>query len=122
MRGMYVHCSKRLPFVDWMLSRVKPWETRGRDMLGDLVGERVAIIETGRSPVAMIRGYATITRKKTVSYDNVRARRAARILGTPYDIKPGKTKVFYRLEHVTRCKPYPLPAQHSNNGRAWTEF
>lgn len=120
MYGIYINCS-RAPFVSLILARVKSYETRPRDMLRALIGERVAIIETGRGP-ATIKGYATITRAETVGYSNARARKAAQIIGTPYDVRPGGKKVFYSLTDVEAVAPYPVPADHVNHGRSYTEF
>ena len=121
MYGIFIHCTRALPFIAWILARVKLWETRNSDVLRDLVGQRVALIDTGKR-INMVLGYATITRSKVVNYTNVRARKAARIYGTPYDIKPGGTKMFYRLANVQRITPYPLPADHVNSGRSFTRF
>ena len=120
MTGIYINC-RALPFVALILAGLKPWETRTRNMLGALCGQRVALIETGRGP-AMVRGYATITRAERISYNDTSARRAAQILGTSYDIQPEGAKWFYRLENVEKCQPYPVPANRINHGRAWTEF
>ena len=121
MNGIYINCQD-LPFIAWILAGLKRDETRTRDMLRAIIGQRVALIETGTCPVPMIRGYATIGTPRRVSFDDIDARRAAQILGTPYDIKPGSAKVFYPLLHVRPCKPHPLPTEHTNHGRSYTEF
>lgn len=118
--GIFINCT-RAPFIALILLHLKRDETRTRDMLGALAGRRVALIETG-GPAPIVRGYATIGPARRVSYDDTRARDAAYIMGTPYDIKPDGTKVFYRLTNVRPCRPYALPADHVNHGRAWTEF
>ena len=121
MFGIYINC-KTEPFIRDILSRRKPEETRPYDTLHAVTGKRVAIIETGTSRTGIIRGYATITGSRVVSYDDVSARKSACIYGTPYDIMPGETKVFYKLSSVMACKPYPLPENHINHGRSFTEF
>lgn len=121
MFGIFINC-KEAPFVNDILSRCKLEETRPYDVLRAVVGKRVALIETGTSPVGIIHGYATITGSRIVSYDDIPARKSACIYGTPYDIMPGETKVFYKLSRVRPCKPYPLPENHINHGRSFTEF
>ena len=121
MFGIYINC-KAEPFISDILSRRKPEETRPYDTLHAVTGKRVALIETGTGPVGIIRGYATITGSRVVSYDDISARKSACIYGTLYDIKPGETKVFYKLNRVRPCKPYPLPENHVNHGRSFTEF
>ena len=120
MYGIYINCKAR-PFVDYILVGAKPDETRSRNVFARIVGERVAIIETGKG-CAAIRGYATIESCRTVFYDDVDARKSAKIFGTPYDIKPGAKKIFYRLSDVVQCKPYPVPCEKVNHGRSYTEF
>ena len=120
MPGIYINCSI-LPFITWILAGRKRYETRTRNMLRALVGQRVALIETGNGP-AMVRGYATICAPEYVPYDHVQARQRAKILGTPYDIPEGGRKVFYYLTDIKKCTPYPVPADRINHGRAWTEF
>lgn len=119
--GIFVNC-KAAPFIDDMLNRRKPDETRRYNTLRAVIGKRIALIETGTHKTGIIRGYATITGSRVVSYDDVSARKSACIYGTPYDIMPGETKVFYKLSRVRACKPYPLPEDHINHGRSFTEF
>lgn len=121
MYGLFINC-KAAPFIAEILARLKRDETRTRDMLRAIIGQRVALIETGTGPAPIIRGYATIGTPRRVSFDDIDARRTARILGTSYDIQPGGTKVFYPLLRVRPCKPYPLPTEHTNHGRSYTEF
>lgn len=120
MFGLFINCSGA-PFVADILARLKRDETRPRNVFRSIMGERVALIETGTGPVPIVRGYATLASARRVSFDDVAARAAARILGTPYDVPPGGTKVFYRLTRVRPCRPYPLPP-HINHGQSWTEF
>ena len=122
MYGIYINCDHD-PFIALILLRMKRDETRPRDVFKTILGERVALIESGKNgKPAMIRGYATIGTPRRVSYDDTRARKAAHIMGTPYDITPGGYKVFYPMINPRRCKPYPLPADHVNHGRSYTEF
>ena len=122
MYGIYFNC-KHDPFIALILLRLKRDETRTRNTFRAIIGERVALIESGKNGrPAIIRGYATIGTPRRVSYDNTRARKSARILGTQYDIKPGSTKIFYPMINPRSCKPYVLPADHTNHGRSYCEF
>lgn len=120
MYGIYISC-KAIPFIDYILTGAKEYETRSCNVLGRLLGKRVALIETGHGR-AIIRGYATIDHYTTLYHDSLDARKSAWIFGTPYDIPNGGKKVFYHLKDVTRCEPYELPAERINHGRSYTEF
>ena len=120
--GIFINC-RRAQFIDEILARAKVYETRTRKMLHSLIGQRVYLIETGTGPRAKIRGSAVISGAVLVQFDDVAARKAAGIYGTPYDIKPGSTKWFYRLSAVRALKrPVPVPDQRENHGRAWTNW
>ena len=119
--GIYINCRK-YPFIDWIIALLKTYETRKRDMLHDLVGQRVAIIETGKGKRPMVRAMATVTESVTVPFHDRAMREAAMIFRTEYDIIPKNTKVFYKLENVEAVKPYPVPENRVNHGRSWTEF
>lgn len=121
MNGMYINC-RAWPFIAWILSGAKLYETRTRNTLRALVGQRVALIETGTGHTPTVRGYATIASAERVEYSDTEARKAARILGTSYDIRPDGAKVFYLLADVQPCTPYPVPADRVNHGRAWTTY
>lgn len=118
--GIFINCSSAR-FIDAILTRAKLYETRPRKTLHCLVGRRVYLIETGTSARAKIRGSAVISGAVLIRPDNVPARKAAGIYGTPYDIRPGRAKWFYRLTRVRPLKhPLPVPDTRENHGRAWT--
>lgn len=121
MYAVYINC-RLIPFLDLILSGMKAYETRSRDMLRSLVGQRVYLVETGTGPVPMVRASAVIASARSVPFSDVVARRSACIAGTSYDIKPGGTKVFYRLMDVQPVAPFPVPACRINHGRSYTEF
>jgi len=120
MYGIYINCRK-YPFIRWILSGRKISETRACDVLRNLVGKRVYLIETGRG-VPMVRGIATITESARIPFSDVSARRSACIIGTDYDIQQGGEKVFYRLRDVKPVRPFPVPSSRVNHGRSFTEF
>lgn len=119
--GIYVNCA-RFPFIVWILSGLKPYETRTRNTLRALISQRVFLIETGNGR-PMITGSAIITGAELVPYADRRKRNRAQITGTPYDVKPGGAKWFYRLADVQPLPaPIPLPATRENHGRSWTAW
>jgi len=121
MRGIYINCKER-DFIDMILKGNKAHETRARNTLKNVIGERVAIIETGTRKKPYVRGYATITKAVKVEYGNIAARKAAGIYKTSYDIKKGGYKWFYTLENVAIIRPYELPKERVNHGRSYTTF
>ena len=120
MYGVYINCRQQR-FVDWILSGAKQDETRTRDVLRALVGQRVWLIETGRG-APVVRGSALVESSRRVPYADEAARRAAGIHGTPYDIPRGGEKVFYHLVDVRPVAHFPVPAARVNHGRSYTEF
>lgn len=121
MYGIYINCSRN-PFIDWILSGSKAHETRSRDVLAPLVGKKVYLIETGTASVPLVRAVADVVSSARVPFSDVAAREAAGIMGTAYDIKPGSSKVFYRLANVRRIDPFFAPVSRANHGRSYTEF
>ena len=118
--GFYINTS-RAPFVVQIFSGAKLYETRTRNMLRSLIGKTVCIIETGHGHPIIV-GRATISGAELVPYSDSAKRRQARIIGTPYDIKPDGAKWFYKLDNVERLTPSPLPVTRENHGRSWTAW
>lgn len=119
--GIFINCS-RCAFIAWILSGVKLYETRSRNVLRNLVGRRVFLIETGRGR-PMVTGSAIISGVSVVRFDDVKMRSRAKITGTEYDIPLDGAKYFYRLRDVRKLKkPFPLPDQRENHGRSWTAW
>ena len=119
--GIYINCVS-FPFIAWILSGAKLYETRTRNTLRTLIGQRVFLIATGKG-APMITGSAIITGAELVPYSDRRKRARAKITGTTYDVKPGGAKWFYKLEDVQpMTAPIPVPAQRENHGRAWTSW
>ena len=120
--GIFINCDDA-PFVDQILQGAKLYETRTRDTLAPCVNCWIDLIETHHDKAPIIRGRAFIERSQRVEYDDIQARIDAKILGTPYDIKPGCSKIFYK---ITDAQAYPLPVQlpreRENHGRSWTRY
>lgn len=103
MKGVNINC-KGQDFVEEILSHLKTIETRNRNTLKSLVGQRVGIIKTGCGK-AMLMGHADIA--GVIEYDEQTFRedyhRHLVAPGSEYDIK-GK-KYGYILENVQKCEP-----------------
>lgn len=104
---------KIYPFTDWILDFVKPVETRNKNTLKSLIGDRVGIIRTGHGK-AMLVGYVTIS--GVIKYDTVEAFRDdySRHMvapGSKYDINPAGCKYGYILTDPERCEPVPVTAR-----------
>lgn len=121
--GILINCRER-DFIEDILTRAKPYETRPSDTLRALVGKKhIALIQTRHIHARIVRGYVDIVGSEVISYDNIEARKSAKIYGTSYDIKPGQTKVFYKLENVTPCDWIILDRSRCiNHGRSYTEY
>lgn len=116
--GVYINCHFA-PFIDWILWGMKLYETRTRRVLHPLIGQRVFLIQTGTHRQPMIIGSAKITGAELVHYGDREKCCQALISATPYAIRPGCAKWFYRLEDVERLpEPIPAPDTRKNHGRS----
>ena len=122
MKAMFVRESDGLAFASWIADNLKPWETRSRDMLRALVGERVAIVLTGKGHPVVI-GYADMTGKHFCDASEFQKHFDKHLVpaGSAYDCK-GKGKWCYHMENAKRCKPFLLPENAVRHGRSWCEF
>ena len=70
MFGIYVH-QNRVRYADLIVEGYKPVETRTRNMLKNLIGQRVAVIRTRDGKPADIVGYVTINRAEYHTRDEL---------------------------------------------------
>ena len=121
---VFINCS-RFPFIDWICSRQKLYETRSRDTLRALVGRRVYLAETGTGPRSVVRCSAVIDHAITCDAGAFRRLRPLHRVpaGSDFDWKPWtRKKVLYRLTDV-RPVPVPFhPAEGVRHGRVWMEY
>ena len=120
---VFVNCSKH-PFIDLIMARRKPFETRTRNTLGRFLGDTILFAETGHGkPLA--RCYAKIveiievfTREEWEKY-----REAACIpADSDFDWKPWtRKKVLYRLDEVVAIDPFRI-TDGIRHGRVWMEY
>lgn len=127
MKAMFVN-EDGVKYAQLIVSGKKLIETRARNMLLPLVGERVAIVSTRKGHKPMVVGYANVQnyafcpvtmldmwRNETMipkgdTYDNLGWR----------DGRQGKW--FYELYNAEPCAPFPLPSSAVRHGRSWCEF
>ena len=121
---VFVNCSV-FPFISWIMRLLKPFETRTRNMLGNLVGKRVLLAETGKGK-PVVKCFATID--YVIRIDNYTQwkeyRKRCRIVpGSVYDWVKGKTKYKY-LYHLSDIQPVPnfVPPEGFRHGRVWMEY
>ncbi len=112
MKGININ-DKYTPFTELILLGLKLIETRNRNTLKSLVGQRVGIIRTGKGK-AMLVGYVTIA--AVIKYETEADFRADYPLhwvdkGSKYDIKKGGVKYGYVLTNPQRCEPTPVTSK-----------
>ena len=121
---VFINCS-RFPFLSWILNRSKLYETRTRDTLRALVGQRVYLAETGHGRRAIVKSSARIAYVFPVI--SAAAWQRLRPLycvpsGSQYDWRPGtRIKYMYVLEDVRNVAPFPVP-EGVRHGRVWMEY
>lgn len=123
MFGIFVNENGCIHYAQLIVKGYKPIETRNRNMLKSLVGERVAIIRTRRGKSPMVVGYATITAAVFHTKEEMEALRGLTLIpeGSEYDCK-GRGKWCYYLDNPEVCEAYPLPQDRINHGRSYCEF
>ena len=121
---VFINCS-RFPFIAWIMQHLKLYETRTRNTLGSLIGQRVYLAETGKGhPV--IRCSAVIS--SVIECRSQWAwihwyRHCSKIKpGSQYDWKPEtKVKWLYELTDVQEVAPF-TPPKDVRHGRVWMEY
>lgn len=109
LHAIYVNEPGCIHYATAIVQGYKPVETRTRDMLGKLVGERVAIVRTRRRHPAEIIGYATITRKAYHTTAELEDMRDQTLIppGSKFD-SHGAGKWCYYLEDPEEVAPIAL--------------
>ena len=123
MYGIFVNENGCVHYADLIVGGYKTIETRNRNMLKALVGERVAIVRTRRGKNPLVVGYADIAGAEFCPASKFEEFRDRTCIpqGSMYDVH-GKGKWFYHMANAERCDPYPLPADAARHGRSWCEF
>lgn len=123
MKAMFVNDDGPVKYATLIARGWKTIETRKKNMLRSLVGERVAIVRTGRGKVPEIIGYVDVVRYEFCPFCLFEMYRDLTCIpqGSKYDVS-GRGKWFYHLANAETCDPYPLPADAVRHGRSWCEF
>ena len=123
MKGIFVNEDGGVRYAWAIVGGLKTIETRSRNMLSALVGERVAIIRTHRHSNPIVLGYATISGSsfcKAADFQRFWTEHLVPV-GSQYDATD-KGKWFYHMTDAERCTPYPLPSSAVRHGRSWCEW
>ena len=127
VKAMFVN-EDTVPYAHLIVSGKKLIETRTKNMLLPLVGERVAIVSTRKGRPAMVVGYATVNSYSFCPVNMLDMWRQETMIpkGDTYD-NLGKRngrqgKWFYELYQAESCKPYALPENTVRHGRSWCEW
>lgn len=122
MYGIYVESTQAIDYARAIVEGRKMIETRTRNTLKALAGERVAIIRTmaGRNPAVV--GYATMGNGIKVDGETFETLRPLHLIppGSKFD-HTGNGKWCYPIISHYECIAYPLP-EHKNHGRSYCEF
>ncbi len=123
MYGIFVNQNGGVPYADAIVSGVKTIETRNRNMLKSLIGERVAVVRTRRNSKPTVVGYVDIGDAYFCPAEEFDKFRDMTLVppGSYYDVR-GRGKWFYDLWNAEQCDPYPLPADAIRHGLSWCEF
>lgn len=117
--------SSSAPFLDDIYARLKPFETRSRNMLRSLVGTRVILAESARKQrlarcSVIIRSVRRVTSWE--EWDALRPLHRVPV-GNQYDWKPEtKVKYLYELTDIRRLRPFRVPEAGIPHSRSWFEY
>ena len=124
MYGIFVNENGCIHYADLIVSGVKLFETRNRNMLSALIGKRVAIIRTRRGKKPVIVGQADIEYGYFFTAEEFDKCRDLTCIpeGSMYDCH-GKGKWLYKMGNPWKADtPVELPASAIRHGRSWCEF
>ena len=121
---VFINC-KEQPFIDQILAGDKRYETRNRNTLGSLIGQRVFLAETGHGRRPFVRAVCTISDMWYVcsreAWDWYKPNTCIKD-GSKYDWQENsKTKWLYTLCHVSPVAPFYAP-EGVRHGRVWMEY
>ena len=123
MYAIFVNEDGGVPYAKAIVQGYKPIETRTRNMLGKLVGHRVAVIRTRRGKRPMMIGYVDIVSAEYRTAEWLDANRDLTLIpeGSKHDCT-GKGKWCYTLANPNEQEPYPLPKWAIRHGRSYCEL
>lgn len=125
MKAMFVNQLSHagIPYADALAGGYKTIETRSKNMLAALVGERVAIVKTIRNKKPVVVGYVDIVSASFCPAGDFDKYFNQHLVppGSAYDCH-GKGKWFYYCANAEKCEPYALPSSAIRHGRSWCEW
>lgn len=121
---VFINCS-RVPFLTYIILYMKLYESRTRNTLRALIGQRVILAETGRKGGPIARCMVTIGDPLIVTsraaWRTVRSAVCVP-LGSQYDWKPEtRKKYLYPLLNMKCLRPFTVP-EGVRHGRVWMEY
>ena len=120
---LFINCSL-FPFIAWILSGLKTYETRNRNTLKSLIGKTVFLAETGKHKKPVVYAIATITSVLCVTSlkeYNLYRKKCMIKKGSIFDFIPGKKKYLYALSDIKKVVPF-VPAEGTRHGRICMDF
>jgi hypothetical protein len=124
MYGIYVHIDGHMNYARALVHSNKTIETRSRDVFKSIPPrEKVAVIETGKGE-PMIVGYIKMDRGFHCPAEQFHLYDLWHLVkpGSRYDTTE-RGKWLYPVHWAQALdEPVPLPANHINHGRSYTEF
>lgn len=119
---VFINC-KLFPFIQWIITGLKLYETRNRNTLKNLIGKTVYLAETGKCKRPVVCCSCTIMDPVIIDNkkDYNRMRKYTMIKkGSIYDFtSETKRKYLYPLENIQPCKPFALPDNAVYHGRVY---
>ena len=124
MKAVFVADDHGIRYAEMIVKAYKTIETRRKNMLRLLVGERVAVVRTGNGRKPMIVGYVDIVGgsfcASAEEFEKNFYKHLVPYWSNYYTSANGKW--FYHLANAEECTPYPLPENAVRHGRSWCEF
>lgn len=118
---LFINC-RLYPFIDWIISGLKLYETRNRNTLKNLIGKRVYIAETGKHKRPIVRCTAIIDhviKTDMEAFDSLRKQTMINP-GSAFDwTKETKQKYLYRLTDIVQIEPFTIPDNAIYHGRVY---
>ena len=120
---VFINCDL-FPFISWIISGKKLFETRNRNTLKSLIGKTVYLAETGKGKRPVIRCIATIESSIVVqdmkTYNQYRKFTMVK-KGSVFDFIPGKRKILYKLSNVQQIPAF-VPCEGKRYGYSYMEY
>lgn len=116
--------SASAPFMADIGDLLKRLETRSRNMLRSLVGQRVILAETRQGGYLAMYTAVIRSARPVRSYDEWDALRSLHRVpvGNPFDWKEGdRVRWVYELSGLRRLRPFLVP-EGRRHGRTWMEY